>query len=69
MSRASHSQRLEKGGAKKELTEREGYPVVLKYVNDQNKPFNAQTIFDNLHKEVKKAYVVRILAKLAEECD
>lgn len=69
MSRASHSQRLEKGGAKKELTEREGYPVVLKYVNDQNKPFNAQTIFDNLHKEVKKAHVVRILAKLAEECD
>ncbi len=41
--------------------------MILKYINEQNKPFNAQTIFDNLHKEVKKAYVVRILAQLAQE--
>ena len=52
---------------KKELTESEGYDVILKYLNEQNKPFNAQTIFDNLHKEVKKPYVVRILSKLAQE--
>lgn len=54
-------------GAKKELTEKQGYEVVLRYINEQNKPFNAQTIFENLHKEVKKAYVVRILAQLAQE--
>ena len=47
--------------------ESEGYDVILKYLNEQNKPFNAQTIFDNLHKEVKKPYVVRILSKLAQE--
>ena len=41
--------------------------MILKYINEQNKPFNAQTIFDNLHKEVKKAYVVRILAQLAQD--
>lgn len=58
---------LEKAAPKKELTESEGYDVILKYLNEQNKPFNAQTIFDNLHKEVKKPYVVRILSKLAQE--
>ena len=57
---------LEKG-VKKELTEKQGYEVVLRYINEQNKPFNALTIFENLHKEVKKAYVVRILAQLAQE--
>ncbi|KAK8821820.1 hypothetical protein WA556_002265, partial [Blastocystis sp. ATCC 50177/Nand II] len=57
----------EKAAPKKELTESEGYDVILKYLNEQNKPFNAQTIFDNLHKEVKKPYVVRILSKLAQE--
>ena len=54
-------------GAKKELTEERGYKVVLQYINEQNKPFNAVTIFENLHKEVKKTYVVRILAQLAQE--
>ena len=54
-------------GAKKELTEEQGYKVVLKYINEQNKPFNAVTIFENLHKEVKKTYVVRILSQLAQE--
>ena len=52
---------------KKELTEEQGYKVVLQYINEQNKPFNAVTIFENLHKEVKKTYVVRILAQLAQE--
>ena len=41
--------------------------MVLKYINEQNKPFNAVTIFENLHKEIKKTYVVRILAQLAQE--
>ena len=40
---------------------------MLQYINEQNKPFNAQTIFDNLHKTVKKTFVVRILAQLAQE--
>ena len=57
-----------KTAPKKEYTEKEGYGVVLQYINEQNKPFNAQTIFDNLHKTVKKAFVVRILAQLAQEC-
>lgn len=52
---------------KKDLTEKQGYEVVLRYINEQNKPFSPQTIFENLHKEVKKAYVVRILAQLAKE--
>ena len=58
---------VEKTGGKKELTEKQGYGVILQYINEQNKPFNAQTIFDNLHKTVKKAHVVRILAQLAQE--
>lgn len=52
---------------KKELTEKQGYEVILRYINEQNKPFSPQTIFENLHKEVKKPYVVRILAQLAKE--
>ncbi|KAK8810245.1 hypothetical protein WA538_000745 [Blastocystis sp. DL] len=56
-----------KTASKKEYTEKEGYGVVLQYINEQNKPFNAQTIFDNLHKTVKKTFVVRILAQLAQE--
>ena len=37
------------------------------YINEQNKPFNANTIFENLHKEIKKAQVVRVLSDLAQE--
>lgn len=58
---------MSKTASKKEYTEKEGYGVVLQYINEQNKPFNAQTIFDNLHKTVKKTFVVRILAQLAQE--
>ena len=41
---------------------------MLAYINEQNKPFNANTIFENLHKEIKKAQVVRVLSDLAQEC-
>ena len=40
---------------------------MLAYINEQNKPFNANTIFENLHKEIKKAQVVRVLSDLAQE--
>ena len=51
----------------KELSEKEAYPVILNYINAQNKPYSATIVFENLHQEVKKPHAVRILAQLAQE--
>lgn len=65
---AVNDSKASKGGAKvKELSEKEGYGVIQKYINEQNKPFSAVTIFENLHKTIKKAHVVRICAQLAQD--
>lgn len=58
---------IAKGGKVKELSEKEAYPVILNYINAQNKPYSATIVFENLHKEVKKPHAVRILAQLAQE--
>ncbi|KAK8813227.1 hypothetical protein WA158_002819 [Blastocystis sp. Blastoise] len=51
----------------KELTEKEAYPVILNYINEQNKPFSSTIVYENLHRTVKKAHAVRVLAQLAQD--
>lgn len=41
--------------------------VILKYMLDQNRPFSALQVYENLHRTIKKAQVPRILDKLVEE--
>ncbi|XP_077979206.1 homologous-pairing protein 2 homolog [Glandiceps talaboti] len=41
--------------------------AVMKYLNEQNRPYSAVDIFSNLHKEYGKTSVVRVLEDLAKE--
>lgn len=41
--------------------------IVSRRVSQQNKPYSAVNIFDNLHKAVKRAHVNRVLDKLADQ--
>eukprot|EP00397_Hematodinium_sp_SG-2012_P056195 GEMP01069135.1.p1 GENE.GEMP01069135.1~~GEMP01069135.1.p1 ORF type:complete len:201 (+),score=47.66 GEMP01069135.1:29-631(+) len=52
---------------KPKITGQEAEDAVLQYLAKQNRPYNAQNIFDNLHGCVVKTSVVSILDKLASE--
>lgn len=41
--------------------------VVIKYLRDQNRPYSANDIFNNLHEEIKKPTVQKALDKLVEQ--
>jgi hypothetical protein len=49
------------------LTEKEGKALILKYLQDSNRPYAHNNIFDNLHGQVKKSAVPRLLEELANE--
>eukprot|EP00301_Raphidiophrys_heterophryoidea_P004549 c1196_g1_i1.p1 GENE.c1196_g1_i1~~c1196_g1_i1.p1 ORF type:complete len:372 (+),score=111.76 c1196_g1_i1:43-1116(+) len=53
------------GATVKAVPEKEAPAVVLQYLKEKNRPYNAQTLFDNLHGLVKKAHLVRVLESLA----
>ncbi|KAL6074654.1 PSMC3 interacting protein [Balamuthia mandrillaris] len=40
--------------------------IILTYMKSQNRPYNAQMIFDNLHGEVKKTQAQKVLTELVE---
>jgi 26S proteasome regulatory subunit (ATPase 3-interacting protein) len=41
--------------------------VVIDYLTAQNRPFNANDVFNNLHGQVGKTALTRVLAKLVDE--
>jgi len=61
-----------KGADKKQKVETignetEARSLVLDYMTEQNRPYSAVQLFDNLHQRVKKAQVPKILEALAKE--
>lgn len=49
------------------LDDKSGYELVKNYLLDQNRPYSATNIVDNLHKQVKRAQLERILTKLEKD--
>jgi 26S proteasome regulatory subunit (ATPase 3-interacting protein) len=52
---------------KDSVSEKDAPEVILSYLRSQNRPYNAQNIFDNLHGAVKKASLQRVLDKLVSD--
>ncbi|KAL7714532.1 Homologous-pairing protein 2-like protein [Entamoeba marina] len=56
-----------KKGAKKNSNDgADDKTIILKYMVDQNRPYNTKMVFENLHNAVKQADVTRIMEELAE---
>lgn len=49
------------------VSDKEGYHLILNYMNEQNRPYSHNNVYDNLHKQVKKTSVSKILDNLADE--
>eukprot|EP00298_Acanthocystis_sp_HF-20_P009725 c18466_g1_i2.p1 GENE.c18466_g1_i2~~c18466_g1_i2.p1 ORF type:complete len:352 (-),score=200.97 c18466_g1_i2:31-1086(-) len=49
----------------KAVAEKDAAPLILDFLKQKNRPYNAQTMFDSLHGQVKKPHVVRVLETLA----
>lgn len=51
----------------KSISEKDALPIILEYVNTQNRPYSVINIFDNLRKAVGKPAVQRIVDQLADQ--
>jgi hypothetical protein len=49
------------------LTDDGAKDIMLKYLQAQNRPYSAIDVFNNLHGEVGKSQVVKVLTTMAEE--
>lgn len=55
--------KLDKGSIK----ETDAAPVLLQYMEEQNRPYSAINVHDNLHGAIRKAQVVRVLDQMAAD--
>jgi len=52
---------------KRELTGQEAEDEILRYMTEQNRPYAALQVYDNLHEAIKKPLVIKIMDKLTDE--
>jgi len=49
------------------MNEKEAYEAVLKYMEQQNRPYSIQNIMDNMHGRIPKKICENVLQKLVDE--
>ena len=52
---------------KKMMNEKEAYEAVLKYMEQQNRPYSIQNIMDNMHGRIPKKICENVLDKLVNQ--
>eukprot|EP01118_Nematostelium_gracile_P000527 TRINITY_DN10593_c0_g1_i1.p1 TRINITY_DN10593_c0_g1~~TRINITY_DN10593_c0_g1_i1.p1 ORF type:complete len:231 (-),score=64.50 TRINITY_DN10593_c0_g1_i1:71-763(-) len=58
------SDKAKKKAAK--ISDKEAEKMILKYLQTQNRPYNSQTLFDNLHGAVGKTQVGKVMGDMAD---
>lgn len=58
---------LEDADAAPAISDKDAPQFIINYLQEQNRPFNAVNLFENLHRRVKRASLNRLLIELSEK--